>query len=493
MKLILIACGSFLLIAFSVGAQTPSNTVAVRVDDCGCESQPPLPAVLASVNGVKITSAELVVNERIKQIQREVVDARKREVDLQINSLLLNAEAKRLGTTTTKLLEREVLAKTKPITEAEAQAFYEQNKAQIRSEFASVKNDILAYLKLERERDAGQAFAAQLRSKATVTLPTRGVTAPTNKQDLSRVFATVNGTHITSADVEESLRPLIFSVQERVYTLRKDEVDRKINDVLLQQEAAKRGIPINALLEAEVRSKLAAVTDAEAEKFYNENKERINGDFPSVKPQIVEFLAEQRARAQQGAFAERLRANAKIQIFLNAPEPPTYNIAIDDQPVRGNPNAKTTMVIFTDLQCPSCAELHLILERLIASYGNRVKFVIRDYPLNQHKDAELAAIAAEAAREQGKYWEYVAILYRNQSALEKEKLKEYASQLNLDRTKFDQDLVSERLRDKVERDRVDGSRIGVNTTPTIFLNGRRVSERSYEVLVAVLNASLTNN
>ncbi|MGI8918113.1 MAG: DsbA family protein [Pyrinomonadaceae bacterium] len=497
MKSLINTCGLVLLLCISASAQSiptsPADAVrlAAKAEDCGCESQP-VPEVLAIVNGIKITNAELAANPRIKQLQREVIETRKQEVELQINSLLLEAEARRLGTNTTALLQTEIIGKVKAPTEAEAQAFYDQNKAKINAEFASVQSEILSYLKGEREREAAKAYAQRLRAAAKITVSPLPVTAPASKQDLARVFATVNGKNITSGDVEESLKPLIFSVQEQTFSLRKQEVDQRINDVLLEHEASKRGITTKALVEAEIGSKTGGVTDIDAEQFYQKNKERLNGNFPTLKTQIIQYLVEQRKREQEQALAERLRSGAKLQLFLIEPQPPLYTIAIDDQPLRGNPAATTTVVVFTDLQCPACAELHPIVERLIGVYGERIKFVIRDYPLNQHKEAMMAAVAAEAAREQGKYWEYVAILFQNQSALQVDKLKEYATRLKLEQAKFDQALLSDRLKEKVQRDQMDGSKIGVNGTPAIFINGRRFADRSYEGLHAALNASLTN-
>jgi protein-disulfide isomerase len=169
---------------------------------------------------------------------------------------------------------------------------------------------------------------------------------------------------------------------------------------------------------------------------------------------------------------------------------PVYEIATDDQPSKGAATAAVTVVEFTDLQCPTCAQLHPVVERLVAEYGDRVKFVVRDYPLTMHANAAKAAEAAEAAREQGKYWEYVALLYRNQSALEVPKLKEYAASLGLDRAKFDAALDSGKFSEKVQRDMTDGNRVGVNGTPTFYVNGRRIEVRSYEALKAAIDAAL---
>jgi protein-disulfide isomerase len=115
---------------------------------------------------------------------------------------------------------------------------------------------------------------------------------------------------------------------------------------------------------------------------------------------------------------------------------------------------------------------------------------VRDFPLTQHENAFKAAEAAEAARAQGKYWEYAHLLFTNQKALEVPKLKEYATQVGLDRQKFDALLDSGQLADKVQADSVEGTRIGVNATPTLFINGRPLQERSYEALKNAIDAAL---
>ncbi len=126
----------------------------------------------------------------------------------------------------------------------------------------------------------------------------------------------------------------------------------------------------------------------------------------------------------------------------------------------------------------------------MSEFGDRVRLVVRDFPLSQHANAPKAAEAAEAAREQGKYWEYVAVLFRNQSALEVDKLKQYASELGLDRARFDASLDSGKFAEKVQRDVLDGRKLGINGTPTFYVNGKRVSDRSYDGLKATIEATL---
>jgi len=468
-------------------SQTQQTTAPAR-EDCACESQV-LPETLAIVNGVKITSSDIKksTGESVSQLQRQVVEARKRELDLMINSKLLALEAKKRGISTVKLLEQEVVAKVKRPTQTDAQVFYDQNKARIKREFKDVADDIIAYLFEQRQVAEAKKFADSLRAASEVKLNVTEVTPPATQAERARVLATIKGEAITSGDFENSLLPMIFDVQEQVYKLRKDELELSINDMLLTQEAQKRKITTSALLDAEVKTK--PVTEEQARVFYEQNKERVSGDFTQTKDAIRQYLEQIELRQAERGFVEKLGAAASIQVFLVAPESPVFSISTTDQPSLGSVDAPVTIIAFTDYQCPSCAAMHPALERLVKEYGDKVRLVTRDFPLSQHAEAFKAAEAAEAARDQGRYWEYVQILLRNQSALGVDKLKGYASELALDRTRFDNALDSGKFAESVQRDIEDGMKLGINGTPTVFINGRRVSAKGYDELKASVEAA----
>ena len=466
----------------SVSAKSEPQPVKT-VEDCACESQI-LPEALAIVNGVRISARDIekATGDSVRKLQRQVVEARKRELDLLINSRLLAIEAKKRGIATTKLLEQEVVAKVITPTDADAQAFYEQNKARIQSDFNGAREDILRYLLDQRQRLKAKKFADGLRVASSTRVHITEVMPPSNESERTRVLATVNGETITSGDVEDSLKAIVFDVQQTVYKLRKDELDLSVNDTLLVQEAQKRKVTTNALLDAEVKPK--AVTEAQALAFFEQNKDRVSGDFAQTKDSIIQHLEQIEVRVAERAFVEKLRAAASIQVFLVVPESPIFSISTSDQPSLGRAEAPVTVIVFTDFQCASCAAIHPALERLVKEYGDKVRLVARDFPLSQHVEAFKAAEAAEAAREQGKYWEYVQLLMRNQSALSVDKLKEYASELALDRPRFDSALESGKFTETVQRDIEEGMRLGIEATPTVFINGRRVSNKSYDELKA---------
>ena len=281
----------------------------------------------------------------------------------------MEAEAKKRNVSPTQLLKDEVIAKLQAPTEAEALAFYEQNKAEIKRELKDAKDDIVGYLRYQRQQEQARKLAERLRAAAQIKVLAKP-SVPASEADRARVLAVVNGKQITMGDIETSLQPLIFNVQEQVYALRKQDLDLKINDMLLTQEAQKKQITARALLETEVTAKVPPVTEAEAQKFYEQNKERISGELAQTKTQIIQYMQEMREHEATLAFADQLRRASAVQINLSAPESPAFEISTDDQPVKGNPNASVTLVEFTDFECPSCAQQHPVLDRIVTNLAN---------------------------------------------------------------------------------------------------------------------------
>lgn len=476
---------------------TQSNTVAQskpsdkKDADCGCEVKVPS-NVLAVVNGVKIEIKDVdeVIKDRVQPLQNQVIEARKRQLDVEINARLLAAEAARLGITTEALIEREVSQKVKQPTDADAQAFYDQNRSRIQGEFKDLKEQIISYIRSQRLEQEAKKLADRIRVRVPVKLMVESPTPPETDADRARVFATVNGKRITSGDIEDTLKSLIFSVQEQVYELRKQALDMKINDLLLEAEAKRRNVTAAALFESEVRPRVKPVTEEEARKLYEVNKATVQGTFDELRPQVIQYLQGQAQEKAAEEYAVQLRTGANLQVFLKMPDPPVFEIAIDDRPWKGGANASVTIVEFTDYECPSCGATQPVLEEVAREFGDKVKLVVRNFPLAQHSRAFKAAEASEAAREQGKYWEYSALLFANQKALEVPRLKEYATRLGLDRAKFDAALDSGRFSSRVKRDLADGERIGIDSTPSVFINGKRARDKTKESLKAAIEAAL---
>jgi protein-disulfide isomerase len=165
--------------------------------------------------------------------------------------------------------------------------------------------------------------------------------------------------------------------------------------------------------------------------------------------------------------------------------------------IRGNPDAPVTLEEFADFQCPPCGQFAGFAEELLREYDSRVRVVFRNFPLPGHEHAREAALAAEAAGFQGKFWEMHDTLYREQEAWSKvpnarELFESYAGTLGLNVDHFKKDMDSDKARERVDSDHALADSLGIKVTPTLFINNRPVDpkDKNPEGVRAAINAAL---
>ncbi len=171
-----------------------------------------------------------------------------------------------------------------------------------------------------------------------------------------------------------------------------------------------------------------------------------------------------------------------------------YDVSSADQPSWGATDAPITLIEFSDYQCPFCERFHQETYPLLKqNFGDKIRFVYRDFPLFQiHPDAENAAYAANCAFEQDKYWDYHDMLFNNQSNLAITDLVSYADQLGMNADVFEQCLQTRKYAQQIAQDYQDGINLGVTGTPTFFINGRPiVGAQPYAVFADVINDELS--
>jgi protein-disulfide isomerase len=170
-----------------------------------------------------------------------------------------------------------------------------------------------------------------------------------------------------------------------------------------------------------------------------------------------------------------------------------FEVSVDDDPALGPANAPVTIVEFSDYQCPFCARWHTeVFTRLMTDYQGKVRFVYRDFPLYSiHPQAGPAAEAANCAGEQNAYWEFHTALFSEKYALGADAYTRYAAELGLDAEKFSQCLSERRYQGEVEADFASASKLGVNSTPTFYINGRGlIGAQPYEAFKQVIDEEL---
>lgn len=156
----------------------------------------------------------------------------------------------------------------------------------------------------------------------------------------------------------------------------------------------------------------------------------------------------------------------------------------------GSANPKLTLVEFSDFFCPACKAVNPFVENIIEKYGSDIKFIYRNFPLPQHPLAVDAAKASLAASIQGEFWPYRNLLFANQENLKTESFEELAKNLNLDLSKFRQDLQSKDVNQILAQDIKDSRDLNLNSTPTFFLDGEKVELNSFTDLIKSVETKL---
>ena len=448
---------------------------------------PAAPVSLAIVNGQTLTTADLepAVRQELETLDDKLANARRSVLDLQINTNLLQIEAQKRRIDTHRLYELEVSNRIPTFTPAQIKKFVDDNRDQFAGMDPNVVNQQVAvYLHDEAESKLADELVNRLRRLNPVVM---GVDINLPSLNPASLVATVAGQPITAAPLIERLKPIIYKLRLAAYEVTKERIDRLIDDTLLLEEAKRRQIGPEEIVRTEISDKVRPPTEAEVANFYAENKSRISGDLNSVRDQVATYLQNESRQRLEKDLSAKLRKGADIRWLISEPPQPVQIISVDDDPARGDANASVTIVEFTDFQCPACAAMHPVLEEVLKSYGNKVRFVVRDFPLNQHEWARKAAEAANAANAQGKFFEYIALLFKNQKALDVPNLKKYASELGLDRARFDAALDRGVYAAEVKKDVEDGEMYGVGSTPTIFVNGLQLRVLSAEGLRAAID------
>lgn len=180
---------------------------------------------------------------------------------------------------------------------------------------------------------------------------------------------------------------------------------------------------------------------------------------------------------RDGRSRAQIEAAYRVRFGPVEPKP----IDLSDAPMIGNPSAPVTVVEFADFQCPFCSTTVPMLDGLVRDFGPNVRVVFKHYPLAIHSSADLAARAAVAAQNQGRFWEMHHKLFENQRALSAPELERHAREVGLDLARFRADMASAETGARIKRSIAEGNRIGVNGTPSIFVNGRPFNLKLFDM------------
>ncbi|MBI4849984.1 MAG: thioredoxin domain-containing protein [Nitrospirae bacterium] len=225
----------------------------------------------------------------------------------------------------------------------------------------------------------------------------------------------------------------------------------------------------------------AVSPEMETLKEIKDNLTNLQNSVADIKNSATDIQNSQKEILARISDLEKKISTVQAQA---APARPTvdfnkiYNLPVVSSAVKGNKNAPAAIVEFSDFQCPYCSQLQQTLSEVLKAYPKEAKLVFKHYPLPFHQQAMNAAKAAEAAKEQGKFWEMHDLIFQNFNKLNDGIYKELAQQIGLNVEKFSADFSSNKYDQLIQQDMALARSAGVTGTPTLFINGKRMQQRS---------------
>lgn len=299
--------------------------------------------------------------------------------------------------------------------------------------------------------------------------------------------AIVNGHVITQRTLDEAVAGKLFALEQQKYAIRQAALDGLIADVILEQEAKKRNVSVDqfrtsltqspvTVSRAEVEERYAAYSDSFGSISETEAKERIR----------LDLIARQQMQVFRDKLSE-LQKNAAVTIALEPPRVPLPSR--DHAPALGSDVAPVTVTIFSDFECEYCRAAHGPVRRLLNEYPEKVRLIFRHMPLNHHKAARDAALAATCAQRQGSFWEFSDFLFGAEK-VSASTVAEAVEVLGIDKAAFEQCMNTKEPAATVAADLRLANLAGLTATPSFLVNGRRVPDSDMESLRRAVHEEL---
>jgi len=287
----------------------------------------------------------------------------------------------------------------------------------------------------------------------------------------TETVAEIDGEKISLQELNKAAGQSLATLQQQAYSLKQEKLEQMIDDRLLAREAQRRRISLEELINTEITAKLPEITPQEIHRVYELNKAQLQRPEADVEEQLRSALLDKNIATRRHEFANTLRAKARVTIYLEPPSPFRAVLGVEG-PSEGAAGASVTIIEFEDFQCPFCKKAQATVEQVLLRYRDKVRLVHRDFPLAPlHPTAPKAHEAARCAEDQGKFWQYRDLLYKN-APTGPEQWAAYASQLGLNSSDFKKCMDSEKFKAAVQKDEDEGNRLGIQGTPEFFINGR---------------------
>jgi predicted DsbA family dithiol-disulfide isomerase len=303
------------------------------------------------------------------------------------------------------------------------------------------------------------------------------------------VVALVDGRPVLESELDSLVGDKLLRLRTEEHALRMVVLNEHLDLLLLSREADKRGTSPSELLKKEVDERVAPVTEREAQAVLD-SVTKTNDQLTEglALRGVMEDIKRRRMAKLRSELLVSLRQRYPTKITL---EPPRLTQTVGGGQRRGAANAPVSILVFSDFQCPYCTDLDASLRRIVNEYGTQVQMIAKQFPLPAHRQAASAAEAALCAADQRRYWEMHETLFSTQNLVAQGQFSELARRAGLDIQQFEGCMNAHKFFGEVAHDIVDARAVGVNSTPTTFINGLMVvGAKPYEILKETINTEI---
>ena len=515
--------GLLLIVGIALGLGLPRLTSVA-------EAQPRAGDVLATVGGVEVTRAtvEETTASQFLNLERQRYQLTEQSLEQAVRIKLVEVEAESRGISSAQLVQEEVYDQVPDLTDDEVQAFYNERRPSAPLE--QVAPQIRASLKRQAQNSQYEAFLEALRDKHPVDM----LFEPKRAEVASDGFPSrgPENAPITIVEFADFQCPYCYQLLDELYQVTEAYDDQILMvyrhfpltnihpDALVSAEASMcaeeqgrfwemhdamfANQSALGLLSLEQTARRIGMDGAafdecmESRKYQAEVEEdlRVGRELGITGTPVLfingRFMSGVKdAEAIEAVVLDELE-RAGVDIEKRRLEPRRFDVAADGHPAKGPADATVTIVEFADFQCPFCQQLIGTLDRVMGTYGDDVRLVYRQFPIETiHPFAQKAAEASLCAEDQGRFWEMHDAMVKDQLGLDVGALKAAARALGLDGRSFDRCLDSGTHAAEVAEDLAAGRAVGVTGTPALFINGRYLEGiQRFETLAEIIDDEL---
>ena len=290
-----------------------------------------------------------------------------------------------------------------------------------------------------------------------------------------------------------AVRIQLNELETKVNQQRQDIIDQYVLDAWLREKAKAEGkTPEEVAAKA---LEVAEPDEAALRKFYDQNWERIQKPYKEVKDELVGAVWAERQQEKMKEVLKQIATEKNYTVSLPKPEALVFEVKTEGYPSKGSSTPSVTLVEFADFQCPHCKEGAEIADKVLKQYSDKMRIVYRHMPINPSGISRKVAAASICADQQGKFWEYHDLAFKNQDKLDDKSPLQLATELKLDEAKMKACLEDPKTHEALEASEAEGRNLGVNGTPAFFINGQpfRPQLDMEKELTAAIESALNPN